>query len=117
MNVTIATLWADALSSYEQGQDRLRRDNTYCPLGVLCNEHSKATGMPWTLQDGYYTYLGERVLLPPAVVDWAGFEEHEIIRYQLYSSINVRLGGTTVPLLGYARYTFPEIAELIREEL
>ncbi len=43
MNKTYKKLWVEALRSdkYKQGRNRLRRDNKFCCLGVLCDVFRK----------------------------------------------------------------------------
>ena len=46
MNQQIKQLWVNALRSgeYKQATGRLRKNDGYCCLGVLCDLHSKTTG-------------------------------------------------------------------------
>jgi hypothetical protein len=69
MNPEIKSKWVVALRSgeYRQIASRLRRNDTYCCLGVLCDLHSKATGREW--DDTFYS--GSYDVLPRSVVEWA----------------------------------------------
>lgn len=72
MNKKIKRLWVKALKSGEYTQTRhaLRKDDSFCCLGVLCDLHSKETGEKW--QDIKYLY--EDAGLPSEVIEWAGLE-------------------------------------------
>ena len=79
MNPEIKRQWLEALRSgeYKQGQCRLRTEikgsSFYCCLGVLCDLHSKATGVPWSEPDETpYLYRNCDVDLPLCVNKWAG---------------------------------------------
>lgn len=91
MKPEIAKKWVEALRSgqYEQGYDLLRSRNAitgkeqYCVLGVLCDLAVK-DGVPIVADDdfgcGYEWNNGfgthrEVEVLPPPVVEWAGFPE------------------------------------------
>lgn len=51
MKKEIADRWVAALESgeYKQGQRRLRCNDEYCSLGVLCDLYSKETGIEWAI--------------------------------------------------------------------
>lgn len=70
MKPEIKKLWTDALRSgeYQQAQERLRREDKFCYLGVLCDLHSKATGSKWNDTQ----YDGQDYSLPDSVIWWAG---------------------------------------------
>ena len=78
MKKTIKNRWLAALRSdkYRQGTEALRSGNTFCCLGVLCDLHAQATFVTWEYDEptGRYSYLGETILLPLAVCEWAGIE-------------------------------------------
>lgn len=67
MNHVIAIRWAEALESgrYPQGYGRLRTEDGYCCLGVLCDISRLGEWDP----DG--CYLGERFVVPGRVGAWA----------------------------------------------
>ncbi len=73
MNQAVKEKWLEALRSgeYKQGQQMLKRnqesEDYYCCLGVLCDIHSKETGVQWV--NG--TYREEAAFLPASVRDWA----------------------------------------------
>lgn len=80
MKSEIKAKWVTALRSgeYTQGRGQLRtNDNKFCCLGVLCDIHSRETETPWTETDHIlydWSYRAEDLVLPEAVVKWAGLE-------------------------------------------
>jgi hypothetical protein len=58
MNPEIKARWVAALRSgeYQQTTGNLRTENGFCCLGVLCDLHSKATGIEWAV-DTYGDYF------------------------------------------------------------
>ncbi len=78
MKKRIKNLWVEALRSkaYRQGTSGLRFEDTFCCLGVLCDLHAKAAFVSWDYDDkaSLYTYLGESIVLPQAVCEWAGLD-------------------------------------------
>jgi hypothetical protein len=81
MNQEIKTKWLAALRSgdYQQGTGRLRVDDKYCCLGVLCDLHAKATNHEWEdtgiansrPDKNTMRYLAEVNVLPYVVQVWA----------------------------------------------
>lgn len=72
--------WADELESgrFEQTQGVLRRDDTYCCLGVAC-ELAREDGVEvkpdaLRLDGGVYLYDEEDVALPYSVQEWLGLD-------------------------------------------
>ena len=73
-----AQLWVNALESgsYRQAKGRLRKGNSYCCLGIACEEFRLATkkGKWIHLRDGLYAFRVDGQLysyaLPRLVVDW-----------------------------------------------
>jgi hypothetical protein len=79
MNPEIKARWVAALRSgeYQQTTGNLRTENGFCCLGVLCDLHSKATGIEWavdTYGDYFYGDTDPYGVLPPIVTNWAGLE-------------------------------------------
>ncbi len=88
MNKEVVRKWLTALRSgkYKQLDGRLRVDDHYCVLGVLCSLHScfgkapntfdyTGTGWDFTVEGGgakFYSYLGYENELPPEIGDWMG---------------------------------------------
>jgi hypothetical protein len=88
MKKGIKARWIAALrnSRYRQGTQALRSGNSYCCLGVLCDLHAKAAFVSWEYdQDtGVYSYLGETVLLPRIVCEWAGLESENPLARKIF---------------------------------
>jgi len=122
MNKRIKERWLKALRSgkYPQGRNRLRQDNKYCCLGVLCEiaAQSKIKGEPVTSIETFksndisiYYYDKERHYLPWSVVRWAGLPEQKP---------TVKVDGDGMADLAYLNdkgYTFEQIADLIEANL
>lgn len=79
MNERVKKLWIEALRSgeYQQAIGRLRIDDRFCCLGVLCDLHAKETGGMWLPdpalpEDQYFVYASADSVLPGAVREWAG---------------------------------------------
>jgi hypothetical protein len=85
MNPEIKAQWTAALRSgeYQQSEGKLRTDDGYCCLGVLCDlaVKAKVIGEPhWGDNDGYggyYKYGAEHndAVLPAEVTFWAGIDD------------------------------------------
>jgi len=69
MNPEVKELWLAALRSgeYKQGRQRLRTDDEFCCLGVLCDLAVKAGAVDGFDDGGWY--------LPDDVATWAGLED------------------------------------------
>ena len=84
MRQEIAELWVKALRSgeYTQAAGVLRRDDSFCCLGVLCDLYREATSdgtwdeTPRSEPDGLpvYAFAGAEETLPNEVITWAGME-------------------------------------------
>src|SRR5262245_39316984 len=79
MNPEVKALWLKALRSgkYQQTREKLRDENGYCCLGVLCDLYAKTHFNRWRKQqawadDIHYTLLKEDGELPYQVKEWAG---------------------------------------------
>jgi hypothetical protein len=110
MNQDIKAKWISALRSgeYEKGTERLKLDNTFCCLGVLCDIHSKEKGIEW-VDDGIY--IESRSFLPVPVIEWSGVIKGNPIL--LSKDLNIR----TLSSLNDSGSTFLEIADLIEAQL
>lgn len=134
MKPEIKKLWVDNLRSgtYQQGFDRLRDGDKYCPYGVLCDLHrihaprkdekdrsgweeDKCQDPPkWYYNDDSSTLADE--ILPPNVLAWAGMEEADppvghLVRPRGRGFI--RLSN----LNDNFKHTFNEIADVIEKIL
>ena len=123
MNPEIKQKWIDALATatYKQGKGCLRNQkDEFCGLGVLCDIYSKETGVEWTpsdkdiegvIEDGM-EIEGRMATLPKEIMEWAGLESFNPV-------VNIESLGMC-PLTHVndsLNYTFPQIAELIQEQL
>ena len=111
MNPQIKQKWLNALRSgeYQQTQERLRKEDGFCCLGVLCDLYIKENNVEWEIdEDDRYRYEKHFTVLPPSVVGWAGVED---------SNPYVNGGIGTLSGLNDKGFTFNEIADLIEEHL
>ena len=113
MNKDIASRWVAALRSgeYEQTERRLRKGTKklgHCCLGVLCDLHSKETGLSWDKKEN--TYLGAGSNLPYEVVEWAGMLNSGCL------PDTVDGFGSLTSLNDYSNYTFKRIADVIDKQ-
>jgi hypothetical protein len=78
MNPEVKAKWLKALRSgeYKQGRQRLRKDNRFCCLGVLCDIYIKDTQRGKWENDTFIDVDGarERGILTNGVVEWSGLE-------------------------------------------
>lgn len=122
MNPVVKAGWVGALRSknHQQGRLALRdQDGRMCCLGVLCQEHSEATGTPWgefETESGScgIAYMGRVTHPPQAVLDWAGLD---------WFSLSVTVAGRRVSLsdlndgwVHNTRFTFDAIADLVEAQ-
>lgn len=110
MDAKIKEKWVFALRSgeYTQGRNRLRDDNSFCCLGVLCDLAAKENvgywnELDWFCIDDQFLRMAEK--LPPKAVtrNWAGFSNSDM-ELVLYLSENNDQG-----------FSFTTIAEYIEE--
>lgn len=123
MNAEVKQAWLAALRSgeYQQAHSRLHDTDEggnvrHCCLGVLCDLHSKATGMPWKDEIMVTSYHGAYEFLPSDVRVWAELDGdspviqgHPLIAWN--DGHDLGLGQAIRP------HTFPEIADLIEQYL
>lgn len=76
MNAAIKRRWVKALRSgkYKQGRGLLKQGDEFCCLGVLCDLHSSAMGVPTLRWTKFDLYGREGFVLPKRVVKWAELE-------------------------------------------
>jgi hypothetical protein len=113
MNPEIRAQWCAALRSgqYRQGRLTLRRSDSYCCLGVLCDlavragvlDDATAGPIAGDEDAGRMRYDSRSRYLPPSVQKWAG----------LVSNDPVIDAGRSLAEVNDAGYTFAEIADLI----
>jgi len=110
MNPQIKQKWVSALRSgdYKQTQHRLRKEDGFCCLGVLCDLYIKENNEEWKI-DGVGDYFYEQYKFPPlSVIEWSGL---------VSDNPSVCNGKTSLGYLNDNGTTFNEIADLIEEHL
>ena len=116
MKTDIKKLWTDALVSkdYEQTSGRLRDDNGFCCLGVLCDVARKEGLGDWVGGPNNTQYAAngtcQSEVLPADVYRWAGLDR---------PNPDIRGDNRWDSLAGLndAGRTFEEIADIIEEHL
>jgi len=113
MNPQIKQKWVYALRSgeYKQTQRRLRDEDGFCCLGVLCDLYGKENQLEWESSrhnGNVYMFQDMVASLPLSVVEWADLEDY---------NPHVNVGKSTLTGLNDAGSTFIEIANLIEEQL
>lgn len=113
MNPEIKKKWVDALRSgkYKQGTGALRRGDSFCVLGVVCDLFSKEYGTPWeTRNGGSFYFLSKGCSLPAAVLKWMELPK--------WSNENIQIGARqTLSSLNDTGFTFAQLADAIEEQL
>lgn len=121
MNPQVKEKWVEALRSgkYVQGVGVLRKQDTYCCLGVLCDLYLKEHPEPWNewhkdyfMEDGRFKFMGRTFALPESVRLWAELD---------YDDPVVRVPGTTnrdnLSNINDRGTNFHAIAGMIEEQL
>lgn len=111
MNTEIKKLWVDALRSgeYKQGKGRLKDEDKFCCLGVLCDLHAKTVECrTWDNNE----YNGKEYLPPSEVLEWAQLDD----RLPILKSTT--LNGVSLSTMNDIRgYDFNQIAAIIEKSL
>jgi hypothetical protein len=111
MNPQIKQKWVSALrsSDYQQTKGRLRKEDKFCCLGVLCDLYGKENNKEWQHNEviGYF-YENHSFSLPSSVVEWSGIADSNPL-------VNDEIG--TLSGLNDRGSTFNEIADVIEEQL
>ena len=124
MKATIKKKWLKALRSgeYQQGKYWLKKADSFCCLGVLCDIHAKETKDYWCREDEKYngevwSLDGYPDHLPPKVIEWAGLKVSHGASVEVDFEDN-GIRTLSLPELNddYGR-SFKEIADLIEEQL
>lgn len=110
MKPKIKTAWIKALRSggYEQTTNRLRTNNSFCCLGVLCNLHAMAHPKVAIKETNPNEYLRTVTGLPNAVMEWSGVDTY-LGNYKEYSLNEF----STLADDNDSGKTFNEIADII----
>ena len=121
MNPQVKEKWVNALRSgdYSQNTDgRLRNQNGFCCLGVLCDLYAKENDKEWDDNQyfEYYLFEDHYEFPPESVIEWAGLscENPEV---KIVSGIEHYSTVETLACLNDSAVTFNEIANLISSQL
>lgn len=116
MDINIKAKWVAALLSgeYTQGRRRLRTDNNFCCLGVLCDLHAKETNSEHEWKHNHY--MGSKDDLPNEVVFWSGLMDKNP-RVQTPKDYSSPYGQTYLECLNDSGCSFEMIADLIDKHL
>ena len=111
MKPEIKDKWVAALRSgrYKQTNHVLQSEGGFCCLGVLCDLHSKATGIAWEageVRPKDMSYLGSACFLPRRVVVWADVDHAGSLP-----------SGLSLAVFNDEGVPFSIIANIIEEEL
>lgn len=111
---------------YLQANERLRKDDSYCCLGVLCETYRRVTGQgEWVnsisgheFDDGFgHSEVGTP---PRGVLEWAGIES-DVVSLPKVIEIDevdeVTEYDSLVSLNDEAGYDFNQIADVIEQQL
>lgn len=111
MNPVVKEKWLAALRSdnYTQTSGKLRINDSFCCLGVLCDLYSKETGNEWEGYNYSFKFLGSTGVLPWKVCDWANLRDEGAL-------LNEE-GNSSLWSLNDSGKTFEEIADVIEKEL
>lgn len=113
MNPEVKAKWVAALRSgeYKQGFHALRKQDSFCCLGVLCNLHAQANPDFAATQFDPRRYDGSSIWPSDTVLRWAGID--------LSSELCVSIAGVSDALAAHndGCRTFAEIADAIEEQL
>ena len=106
MKKEIAIQWVKALRSgkYRQERDALKRGESFCCLGVLCDITKDELGLEWTYDDRGDQIDGEGSVLPEQVKEYAGLRGH-----------NPGIGVKSLAAMNDRGVEFDRIADLIEE--
>lgn len=122
MNPRVKQLWIEALRSgkFKQAQGRLKTENGYCCLGVLCELHRREVGgtewKRYSSEEGKYIYDGHIMDLPWSVVSWADLDQSDPRIIDAFIG-DVYLHSEKMSGLNDSGETFGTIATLIEEKL
>lgn len=119
MNPEIKQRWLTALRSgeYSQTRDKLKNEQGFCCLGVLCDLYSKEKGVPWEENGGVYSlrnpedeYDCSDTEIPEFIQEWAGVDMNPDLVFE----DNI---VTCIDANDDLKLNFNEIADLIEKEL
>lgn len=121
MNEKVKESWLRALRSgeYQQGTGFLRRDSSFCCLGVLCDLYAKSTGSGnWAVQgdNEFYTFKSSSddviTCLPESVLKWA-----QMPLCAPDGAPELKSSSENLAVLNDAGFSFNQLADYIEENL
>lgn len=123
MKEDIKNRWVDALKSgeYTQTLRVLHDKDGFCCLGLLSELHRQETGGNWERfkDGGSRLYLGEGLVLPDDVKDWAGIKTETGTLPETYPELppNDARQGSSSQLSGLndRGYSFAQLGEIIEK--
>jgi len=92
MRPEVKQAWIEALLSeqYSPTIGRLRDEQGFCALGVLCDLHSRWTGVRWEYKPGWgYSYLGSQGYPPIQVLHFADLSPRVMRRIADWSDLGM----------------------------
>lgn len=115
MNPEVKRLWLSALrgGKYKQGQGKLRMDDKYCCLGVLCELAFDQGVVKRRKYGGVFLYGkgNAKEILPSEVADWADVEINPTVVFDADEVVKI------TELNDDWEYDFNKIADIIEEHL
>ncbi len=129
MNADVKKAWLEALRSgeYKQAQGTLRREDSYCCLGVLCDVYRKSginNDANWRRNESTLTYnftaglTGGVAFVPPTpVIDWAemNYDDPDVDYQDPVSGFPRTIALTSCN--DDLKLSFNQIADLIEKQL
>lgn len=118
MDKQVKERWVNALRSgdYQQGRAWLKKGDSYCCLGVLCDLYLVDHDMEWELNNNSeYSLDNNTEMLPKSVAKWAGIDVSD--EGGVYHGGAINLKGETLAGLNDTGSPFDEIASFIEENL
>jgi hypothetical protein len=100
--------WLEALRSghYKQGKTQLRKGDQFCCLGVACDVAGLS---PQVTSDGTYSYAGNNLVAPDALVEWLGFS------VGAFQSNGFLKNGSNLAHMNDIGTSFEDIADVIEK--
>lgn len=127
MDPVVKEMWTEALRSgkYEQGHNRLRSNESYCCLGVLCDLYDSRGWLirteyadeEYPFPHTYLTYKGATAIPPEEVLEWANLTTKELIEIPDHPGELITATSVLMRKNDWENYTFEDMANLIDKEL
>lgn len=115
MNKDVKIKWIEALKTYKQCTNSLRKNDCYCVLDVLCDLFAKSNNVDWketgVIKDnsyqGTHSILNRNSSLPNEVEQWSEFD----------GNIYYKENHTTIATLNDEGFSFEKLSKIIEEQL